>query len=61
MQNKKATVENVDTVSRQAVMWMLTNLSYTQCRTQGEAEVIATAKALVIAMPSAQPDGRTTE
>ena len=46
--------QDVDAVSRQAVMWMLTNLSYTQCRTQGEVEVIGLAKTLLIAMPSAQ-------
>lgn len=46
--------QDVDAVSRQAVMWMLTNLSYTQCRTQGEVEVIGVAKTLLIAMPSAQ-------
>ena len=46
--------QDVDAVSRKAVMWMLTNLSYTQCRTQGEAEVIGLAKTLLIAMPSVQ-------
>ena len=46
--------QDVDAVSRQAVMWMLTNLSYTQCRTQGEVEVIGLAKTMLIAMPSAQ-------
>lgn len=45
-----------DTISRQAVMWRLTNLSYTQCKTQGEADVIDTAKTMVITMPSAQPE-----
>lgn len=45
-----------DLISRQAVMWRLTNLAYTQCKTQGEADVIDTAKTLVITMPSAQPD-----
>ena len=43
-----------DAVSRQAVMWMLTNLSYTQCKTQGEADVIDTAKTMVNVMPSVQ-------
>ena len=51
--------KNDDLISRQAVMWMLTNLSYTQCRTQGEVELIGLAKTLLIAMPSAQHDGRT--
>lgn len=46
--------QDIDAVSRQAVMWMLTNLSYTQCRTQGEVEVIGLAKTMLIAMPSAQ-------
>ena len=46
--------QDVDAVSRQAVMWMLTNLSYTQCKTQGEVEVIGLAKTMLIAMPSAQ-------
>ena len=43
--------QSIDAVSRQAVMWMLTNLSYTQCRTQGEVGVIGLAKTLLIAMP----------
>ena len=51
---KALQAQDVDAVSRKAVMWMLTNLSYTQCRTQGEAEVIGLAKTLLIAMPSAQ-------
>ena len=51
---KALQAQDVDAVSRQAVMWMLTNLSYTQCRTQGEAEVIGLAKIMLIAMPSAQ-------
>lgn len=54
MQKQKA--QGVDAVSRQAVMWMLTNLSYTQCRTQGEVEVIGLAKTMLIAMPSAQSE-----
>ena len=45
-----------DLISRQKVMWILTNLSYTQCKTQGEADVIETAKTLVITMPPAQPE-----
>ena len=45
-----------DLISRQKVMWILTNLSYTQCKTQGEADVIETAKTLVITMPPAQSD-----
>ena len=51
---KALQAQDVDAVSRQAVMWMLTNLSYTQCRTQGEVEVIGLAKTMLIAMPSAQ-------
>ena len=45
-----------DLISRKKVMWILTNLSYTQCKTQGEADVIETAKTLVITMPPAQPE-----
>ena len=48
-----------DLISRQKVMWILTNLSYTQCKTQGEADVIETAKTLVITMPPAQPEPLT--
>ena len=51
---KALQAQDVDAVSRQAVMWMLTNLSYTQCKTQGEVEVIGLAKTMLIAMPSAQ-------
>lgn len=50
--------QDVDAISRQAVMWMLTNLSYTQCKTQGEIEVIGLAKTMLIAMPSAQASYR---
>ena len=53
---KALQAQDVDAISRQAVMWMLTNLSYNQCKTQGEADVIDTAKTMVMTMPSTQPD-----
>lgn len=53
---KALEAQDVDAISRQAVMWMLTNLSYNQCKTQGEADVIDTAKTMIMTMPSAQPD-----
>ena len=45
-----------DMISRQTVLRCLIDISYNQCKTQGEADVIDTAKTMVIVMPSTQPE-----
>ena len=47
---------NDDMISRQNVLRCLTDISYNQCKTQGEADVIDIAKTMVMTMPSAQPE-----
>lgn len=45
-----------DTISRQAVLRALTNIKYNHCKTEGESQVIDTAKTLVNVMPAAHPE-----
>lgn len=47
---------NEDLISRQNVLRCLTDISYNHCKTQGEADVIDTAKTMVAVMSSAQPE-----
>lgn len=47
---------NDDMISRQNVLRCLTDISYNHCKTQGEADVIDTAKTMVAVMSSAQPE-----
>ena len=49
-------VPQEDAVSRKAVLQMLTSIKYTHCGTDGQADVIDTAKIMVNVMPSVQPE-----
>lgn len=45
-----------DLVSRKGVLKILTDISYNICKTEAGADDINTAKLMVIAMPSAEPE-----